>query len=99
MGAEHLPCTAPGAQGLDIGPDSVREFTGALQGARTVLWNGPMGVFEFGRFAAGTLAVARAIADLTPQVANLVCINLSHAPGCPTNPRCTGRCSVSSVSH
>ena len=49
---------------LDIGPDTVRTFIQALQGAQTVIWNGPMGVFEFPRFAEGTFAVARALADL-----------------------------------
>ncbi len=49
---------------LDIGPDTVRTFTQALQGAQTVVWNGPMGVFEFPRFAGGTFAIARALADL-----------------------------------
>ena len=55
-------------QGLDIGPDALSAFSAALAGCRTVLWNGPMGVFEFDRFATGTLGVARAIAALTPQV-------------------------------
>jgi phosphoglycerate kinase len=47
--------------GLDIGPDSARAFAGALTDARTVFWNGPMGVFEFDDFAAGTRAVADAL--------------------------------------
>lgn len=55
-------------QGLDIGPDSVRTFSAALHGCRCVLWNGPMGVFEWDRFAHGTIAIAKAIAALTPQV-------------------------------
>lgn len=50
--------------GLDIGPESARTFAEALQGARTVLWNGPMGVFEVDDFAKGTLAVGEAIARL-----------------------------------
>jgi phosphoglycerate kinase len=49
-------------KGLDIGPDSVAGFTAALEGARTVFWNGPMGVFEVAPFAAGTEGVARAVA-------------------------------------
>ena len=49
---------------LDIGPSTVERFTARLQTARTVVWNGPMGVFEFAPFAAGTVAVARALADL-----------------------------------
>jgi phosphoglycerate kinase len=49
--------------GLDIGPDTVAAFAEAIAGAKTVLWNGPMGVFEQERFAAGTRGVARACAD------------------------------------
>jgi phosphoglycerate kinase len=51
--------------GLDIGPDSVALFTAELKGARTVFWNGPMGVFELEPFAAGTRGVAEAVASLT----------------------------------
>ena len=47
--------------GLDIGPDSGRAFADALSDARTVFWNGPMGVFEFDAFAGGTRAVAEAL--------------------------------------
>ncbi len=47
--------------GLDIGPDSARAFADALSGARTVFWNGPMGVFELDAFASGTRAVAEAL--------------------------------------
>ena len=47
--------------GLDIGPESVRLFASELDGARTVFWNGPMGVFELAPLAAGTLGVAEAI--------------------------------------
>jgi phosphoglycerate kinase len=50
---------------LDIGPKSVADFRRVLLGARTVLWNGPMGVFEQDAFAAGTLGVARALVDAT----------------------------------
>jgi phosphoglycerate kinase len=49
--------------GLDIGPATVTQFATALRGARTVIWNGPMGVFEKPAFAAGTLGVARAVAE------------------------------------
>lgn len=49
---------------LDIGTKTVNHFTGALAGAKTVVWNGPMGVFEFSNFAAGTVALARALAGL-----------------------------------
>lgn len=49
--------------GLDIGPTTVTQFAAALKGARTIVWNGPMGVFEREPFAAGTLGVARAVAE------------------------------------
>lgn len=54
-----------GMIGLDIGPKSIEQFTGALKGARTVVWNGPMGVFEHKPFAGGTLAVATMLAEIT----------------------------------
>jgi phosphoglycerate kinase len=49
--------------GLDIGPESVALFTEALQGAKTVLWNGPMGCFEMEAFASGTRGVCKAVAE------------------------------------
>ncbi|UCF78760.1 MAG: phosphoglycerate kinase [Candidatus Eiseniibacteriota bacterium] len=51
--------------GVDIGPRSVEEFREALSGAKTVLWNGPMGIFEIERYARGTVEIARMLADLT----------------------------------
>ncbi len=57
------PDLGAGWQGLDIGPETVARFRSAVVGAGTVLWNGPMGVFEDDRFAAGTAGVAQAIAD------------------------------------
>src|SRR4051812_12225181 len=53
-----------GQKGLDIGPASVEAFAARLRGARTVFWNGPMGVFELAPFAEGTRGVAEAIAGL-----------------------------------
>jgi phosphoglycerate kinase len=50
--------------GLDIGPQTVNAFRAALADARTVVWNGPMGVFEIDAFAQGTIAVARAVAEV-----------------------------------
>lgn len=50
-----------GWQGLDIGPETVSLYCAAVAGAGTVIWNGPMGVFEFEKFAAGTKAVAEAL--------------------------------------
>jgi len=49
--------------GLDIGPASAEAFAGAIRAARTIVWNGPMGVFEFEAFAGGTRAVAQAMSD------------------------------------
>jgi phosphoglycerate kinase len=57
--ADAIPA---GLKGLDIGPDSVSTFAGVLGEARTVFWNGPMGVFEVAPFAAGTKGVAEAVA-------------------------------------
>ena len=52
-----------GWEGMDIGPDTIRTFCDAVKGAGTVVWNGPMGVFECENFAAGTRAMAQALAD------------------------------------
>lgn len=56
-----------GKMGLDIGPESVKRFTALLSNAKTVFWNGPMGVFEFPAFAAGTKGVAEAIIGATAK--------------------------------
>lgn len=56
-----------GWMGLDIGPDSIKVFQAALADCKSVIWNGPMGVFEFEKFAAGTEAIAHTLAELTPK--------------------------------
>ena len=56
-----------GWQALDSGPKTSEEYVNALKGAKTVIWNGPMGVFEFDAFAKGTEAVARAVAQATKE--------------------------------
>src|SRR5690606_15610482 len=53
-----------GLKGLDIGPTAIADFSSALADAKTVFWNGPLGVFEVPEFSAGTLEVAKVIADL-----------------------------------
>ena len=60
VGIREIPAEL---MGLDIGPASVHHFGAALKGAATVVWNGPMGVFEKPSFAAGTLGVAKAVVD------------------------------------
>ena len=61
---EEIP---DGWMGLDIGPDSVKVFQDALADCQTVIWNGPMGVFEFEKFANGTNAIATTLAELSDQ--------------------------------
>ncbi len=63
---DELPVDDPaigGRIGVDIGAGTRRAFAEAIAGSRTIVWNGPMGVFEIDAFAAGTVAVARAVAD------------------------------------
>ena len=60
-----LDAIPDGMKGLDIGPDSIKLFADTLADARTIVWNGPMGVFESKPFAKGTFAVARLLAELT----------------------------------
>jgi len=55
----------PGKKGLDIGPESIKYFSAELAKAKTVVWNGPMGVFEIEKFAAGTYEIAKILADIT----------------------------------
>ncbi|WP_285102293.1 phosphoglycerate kinase [Promicromonospora sp. MEB111] len=62
VAADAIP---DGTMGLDIGPESGKLFAGKLADAKTIAWNGPMGVFEFEAFADGTKAVAQGIVDAT----------------------------------
>jgi phosphoglycerate kinase len=64
VSVEEIP---DGWMGLDIGPDSIKAFSEALGDCQAIIWNGPMGVFEFEKFAAGTEAIARTLAELTPK--------------------------------
>ena len=61
VGIDNIP---DGWMGLDIGPDSVKVFQKALADCKSVIWNGPMGVFEFDKFAVGTEAIARTLAEI-----------------------------------
>ncbi len=64
--AEAVPCgldIPEGMMGMDIGAKTIEAYSAAVKGAGTVVWNGPMGVFEFDAFAEGTRAVARALAE------------------------------------
>jgi phosphoglycerate kinase len=54
----------PDEMGLDIGPKTLAKYTDILKGAKTVVWNGPMGVFEFSNFAGGTIGICEALANL-----------------------------------
>jgi phosphoglycerate kinase len=64
VAADKIPADK---MGLDIGPGSVKRFTALLSNAKTVFWNGPMGVFEFPAFAAGTKGVAEAVISATSK--------------------------------
>jgi phosphoglycerate kinase len=69
VGMDAIP---PGLQGLDIGPGTVEAFSGELKKAKTVVWNGPMGVFEVPKFAAGTIKVAEELAKITEKGATTI---------------------------
>ena len=56
-----------GWMGLDIGPKAIKTFTGIIQNSKTILWNGPMGVFEMNSFQEGTKQIAKAIAEATSK--------------------------------
>lgn len=60
----HIP---DGWMGLDIGPKTIEAFSAIIKSSKTILWNGPMGVFEFDKFATGTFSVARALAEATDE--------------------------------
>jgi phosphoglycerate kinase len=65
--SEILAVTDPAIgdrMGLDIGPKTIAAYSGVIGGAKTVTWNGPMGVFEIDAFAKGTIEVARAVAEV-----------------------------------
>ena len=62
VSADSIPADQ---MGLDIGPDSARAFAAAIKECKTVFWNGPMGVFEFSNFAAGTKVVAQALTEVS----------------------------------
>ena len=57
----------PEWQGVDIGPDTITKFGHAIKKAKTIFWNGPMGVFEFEKFAKGTIAIAKMVAEATQR--------------------------------
>jgi phosphoglycerate kinase len=59
--------TPNGWMGLDIGDETIRKYTEIINSSKTILWNGPMGVFEFEKFAKGTSAIAKAIAEATSK--------------------------------
>lgn len=56
-----------GWEGLDIGPETIKLFSEVVAGSKTVLWNGPMGVFEFANFANGTIAIAKSVKEATQK--------------------------------
>ncbi|MBL4641829.1 MAG: phosphoglycerate kinase, partial [Verrucomicrobiales bacterium] len=67
--AEDIP---DGSEGVDIGPESAARFCEAITGAKTIFWNGPMGIFEDDRFAGGTFSVAKAVCDATANGAKSI---------------------------
>jgi phosphoglycerate kinase len=63
---------APEVEGVDIGPETIKKFSAEVVKAKTILWNGPMGLFEDSRFAEGTFAVARAVVEATKNGAKSI---------------------------
>ncbi|MBP5457700.1 MAG: phosphoglycerate kinase, partial [Paludibacteraceae bacterium] len=59
--------TPDGSMGLDIASKSIANFQKVIENSKTLIWNGPMGVFEFDKFAAGTTAIAKAVAAATSK--------------------------------
>ena len=70
-GSEIITCPAndvpDGFEGVDAGPASQEDFRNAIKGAKTILWNGPAGVFECDDFTAGSRAIGEAIAEATAE--------------------------------
>ena len=64
-------------QGLDIGPESLKTFQAELQTCKSVIWNGPMGVFEMEAFSKGTFGIAKTLATLTNKVGKMD--SMSHS--------------------
>ncbi len=69
VGKDDIP---PDLQGLDIGPKTLESFSAELEKAKTVVWNGPMGVFEVNKFAAGTIKIAEELAEITEKGATTI---------------------------
>jgi 3-phosphoglycerate kinase len=65
--ADSLPAEYNDWMGMDIGPDSIKTFSDEIANSKTIIWNGPMGVFEMDNFAKGTFEVAKALADATEK--------------------------------
>ena len=70
--AIQIEFTNAGLVGLDIGPDTAERFAHAIEGARTIVWNGPMGMFEEKPFDEGTIAIAKAVAKATDNGATSI---------------------------
>jgi phosphoglycerate kinase len=69
VGSDRIP---PEEMGVDIGPETIKAYEAVLRAARTVLWNGPMGIFEIAPFAEGTIRIAHALAEATKSGATTV---------------------------